>query len=319
MTNDDGDFSGASPMATVLVVDDSAVDRRFVGGLLARDGQYTVEFADDGSQALARMRESRPDVIITDLQMPNRNGLELVAAVRMHYPQVPIILMTGHGSEDLAVEALHRGAANYVPKPQLGERLVDSVEEALSLSRADRTYDRLVACMERCELEFELENDPSLVDPLVDLVQQVVAGMRLSDAAGRFRVGAAFKEAVLNAIYRGNLEVSFQQMQDTRVSLLEGKGDNFIDQRRATAPYKDRKVQVSVQIDNQEARFVIRDEGPGFDPAKIPAAGQPGSLDPQTGRGLVLMRAFLDEVTFNARGNEVTLIKRRETPCTTLA
>lgn len=301
-------------MATVLVVDDSAVDRRFVGGLLGRDGRYQVEFAEDGAQALARMREARPDVIVTDLQMPNRNGLELVAAVRMHHPEVPIILMTGHGSEDLAVEALHRGAASYVSKPQLGERLMDSVEEALSLARADRTYGRLIACLSRCEFEFELDNDPGLVDPLVDLIQQMVAGMRLSDATGRFRIGAAVKEALLNAIYRGNLEISFQQMQDTRVSLLEGKGEDLVAQRRAQTPYQDRKVQVSVHIDTSQAHLVIRDEGPGFDPSKVPAAGQPGSLDPQTGRGLVLMRAFLDEVTFNSRGNEVTLVKRREAP-----
>src|SRR6185436_5263598 len=155
-------------MATVLVVDDSAVDRRFVGGILSRDGRFQVEFAEDGAQALSRMRDARPDVIVTDLQMPNRNGLELVAAVRMHHPEVPIILMTGHGSEDLAVEALHRGAANYVPKTQLGERLVEAVEEALTLSKADRTYGRLIGCLERCEFEFVLESDPSLIDPLVD-------------------------------------------------------------------------------------------------------------------------------------------------------
>jgi CheY-like chemotaxis protein len=293
-------------------VDDSAVDRRFVGGLLARDGRYNIEYAEDGSQALARMRQSTPDVIVTDLQMPNRNGLELVAAVRMHHPEVPIILMTGHGSEDLAVEALHRGAAGYVPKPQIGERLMESVEEAIALARADRTYDRLIGCLERCEFHFDLDSDPTLVDPLVDLIQQIVAGMRLTDPTGRFRVGAAVKEAVLNAIFRGNLEISFQQMQDTRVSLLEGKGEDIVAQRRAAAPYKDRKVHVAVFIDANQSKFVIGDEGPGFDPSKVPAAGQPGSLDPQTGRGLVLMRAFLDEVTFNARGNEVTLIKRRE-------
>src|SRR5689334_17699278 len=155
-------------MATVLVVDDSAVDRRFVGGILTRDGRYQVDFAEDGSQALQRMRESPPDVIVTDLQMPNRNGLELVAAVRMHHPGIPIILMTGHGSEDLAVEALHRGAANYVPKPQLGERLLESVEEALTLSRADETYDELIACLRQCDFDFELGNDPGVIDPLVE-------------------------------------------------------------------------------------------------------------------------------------------------------
>src|SRR2546427_282067 len=152
-------------MATVLVVDDSAVDRRFVGGILSRDGRFKVEFAEDGSQALTRMRESEPDLIVTDLQMPNRNGLELVAAVRMHHPHVPIILMTGHGSEDLAVEALHRGAANYVPKPQLGERLLESVEEALTLSHADETYDQLIACLKQCDFDFELTNEPGSIRP----------------------------------------------------------------------------------------------------------------------------------------------------------
>lgn len=301
-------------MPRVLVVDDSAVDRRFVGGLLARDGRYQVDFAEDGAIALTHMRGSPPDLIVTDLQMPNRNGLELVAAVRMHHPGVPIILMTGHGSEALAVEALQRGAAGYVPKPQLGERLIDAVDDALSMARADRTYERLIGCLQRCDFNFELDSDPALVDPLVDLVQQMTAGMRLTDATGRFRIGAAVKEALLNAVYRGNLEISFEQMQDTRVSLLEGKGEDIVTRRRKEAPYQGRKVQVSVTIELTQARFVIRDEGPGFKPASIALAGMPGSLDPQSGRGLVLMRAFMDEVTFNDRGNEVTLIKRRETP-----
>jgi CheY-like chemotaxis protein len=300
-------------MPRILVVDDSAVDRRFVGGLLAREGRYQVEFAEDGSQALAHMRQSAPpDLIVTDLQMPNRNGLELVAAVRMHHADVPVILMTGHGSEALAVEALQRGATGYVPKPQLGERLVEAVDEALAMSRADRTYDRLISCLARCSFAFEIDSDPSLIDPLVDLVQQMVAGMKLTDATGRFRVGAALKEALLNAVYRGNLEISFQEMQAARVSLLEGKEENLFLRRRSEPPYSDRKIFVDVTIDAHEAHFVVRDQGPGFNPASLPTAGQPGSLDPQTGRGLILMRAFMDEISFNDRGNVVTLIKRRE-------
>ena len=303
-------------MPRVLVVDDSAVDRRFVGGLLSKGGRYQVDYAEDGSQALSQMRKEAPDLIVTDLQMPNRNGLELVAAVRMHHPGVPIILMTGHGSEALAVEALQRGAAGYVPKPHMGERLLDAVDEALSMSKADRTYDRLISCMSRCTFAFELDSDPALIDPLVDLVQQMVAGMKLTDATGRFRVGAALKESLLNAVYRGNLEISFQQMQAARVSLIEGRGDDLLLKRRSEQPYSDRKVFVDVVLDTNQARFVVRDEGPGFDPASLPPPGQPGSLDPETGRGLVLMRAFMDEVAYNASGNEVTMIKRREAPPT---
>jgi signal transduction histidine kinase len=113
-------------------------------------------------------------------------------------------------------------------------------------------------------------------------------------------------------MYRGNLEISFQQMQDTREALVEGKGDDLVKRRQTEPPYCDRLVRVSVVLEPAQARFTIRDEGPGFDPSKLPTAGQPGSLDPDAGRGLVLMRSFMDEVTFGDRGNEVMLVKRRE-------
>jgi CheY-like chemotaxis protein len=299
-------------MANILVVDDSAVDRRFVGGLLKRQAEYSVEFAEDGSDALTKIREQVPDIIVTDLQMPNRNGLELVSAVRMHHPGVPVILMTGHGSEGLAVEALHRGAAGYVPKPQLAERLLDAVGEALNLAKADHTYERLISCLQRCEFDFQLANDSALIDPLVDLVSQMVAGMRLTDATGRFRVGAAVKEALLNAIYRGNLELSFSELPDVRDGSPAGPAARLVEERRAQPPYRDRLVHVLVKIDPDEANLVIRDEGSGFDPAQVLPAGDAGSLDAQSGRGLILMRAFLDEVRYSDRGNEVTLVKRRE-------
>ena len=61
-----------------------------------------------------------------------------------------------------------------------------------------------------------------------------------------------------------------------------------------------------------EARFVIRDEGPGFDLSKLPGRGDPEGLEDKGGHGLLLMQTFMDEVTFNARGNEVTMLKRRE-------
>ena len=61
-----------------------------------------------------------------------------------------------------------------------------------------------------------------------------------------------------------------------------------------------------------EARFVIRDQGPGFDVSKLPGRGDAETLESEGGHGLLLMQTFMDEVTFNARGNEVTMVKRRE-------
>ena len=299
-------------MPHILVVDDSQVDRTLVGGLLRKTEGVEVSFASNGSEALDQIRQSRPDVVVTDLQMPEKDGLELVTAIRVHYSDIPVILMTAHGSETLAVEALEQGASSYVPKSQLGEKLIDTVEEVFALARADRTYERLIACLDRSLMEFSLENDAELTDPLVDFVQQIVAGMNICDPTGRYRIGVALKEALLNALYRGNLEISFEQMQQAREELLIGSGLDRIEQRRREAPYKDRRIHVRISIQENQAMFVIRDEGPGFDVASLPPPRELGALEPQRGRGLVLMRTFMDEVTFNDRGNEVTMIKRRE-------
>ena len=196
-------------MTRILVVDDSEVDRRLAAGLLQRgQADYEIDLAGNGREAITRLRESPPDLVVTDMQMPERDGLELVRAIRLHYPQVPVILMTAHGSDDLAILALEEGAASYVPKSQLSDRLVETVEEVLAIARADRTYERLISCLHRTELDFTLDNDPALIDPLVDLVQQMAAGMRLCDANDRFRIGVALKAALLNALYRGNLEIN---------------------------------------------------------------------------------------------------------------
>jgi CheY-like chemotaxis protein len=301
-------------MSKVLVVDDSKVDRRLVCEFLRKQSQWTVEDAANGVEALARMKDSVPDLILTDLNMPVMDGLELVTAMREHYPGVPVILITAYGSETLATEALRRGAASYVPKSQLADKLLDTMDEVLSLAHADRTYERLIRCLARTEFTFHLETDPALIDPLVDLVQQVVTGMDFCDFTGRLRIGIALKEALLNALFHGSLEITLEQMEQVEHKLLDDRDVSLVEQRRSQSPYRDRRVFVDVRISHDEARFVVRDEGRGFDLASLPDPEAPGALEGEKGRGLSLMRSFMDEMTFNDTGNEVTMVKRRAFP-----
>lgn len=85
-------------MTTILVVDDSTVDRTLAAGLLAKESGLDVIQAADGKAALALIKVSAPDVIITDLQMPEMNGLDLIAAVRKSHSHVPVIVMTSKGT-----------------------------------------------------------------------------------------------------------------------------------------------------------------------------------------------------------------------------
>src|SRR5437773_8586053 len=110
-------------MPTVLVVDDAAVDRKLVGGLLAKGSGFEVQFAASGEEALERLPAIAPALVITDLVMPGMSGLELVARLVGSHPEIPVILMTGKGSEEVAVKALKAGAASYVPKGALHQHL----------------------------------------------------------------------------------------------------------------------------------------------------------------------------------------------------
>ena len=291
-------------MAKVLVVDDTAVDRRLAGGLLEKSPNLEVSYANNGAEALKAIRESMPDLVLTDLQMPDVDGLELVTSITEQHPDLPVVLMTAHGSENVAAQALANGAACYVPKRELAEELLPTVSQILSMSDSDQLYKKLITCSTKTEFEFDLENDPSLIEPLVDLIQQVISSMNLFDSAGRVRLGVALEHALVNAIFRGNLE-------------LDRNETNILDQQAVAtkmqqAPFRDRHVYVSALMTRDLAQFVIRDEGPGFDKTLIPNAGDPNAFRDGVGRGLVLIKTFMDEVIFNDSGSQITLIKRRQ-------
>src|SRR5262245_3207159 len=121
-------------MPTILVVDDSPVDRRLVSGLLSKNAYLTIETAASGPDALSAIERSVPDLVVTDLVMPGMDGFELVAKVRGLHPLVPVILMTSMGNEEIAGRALQEGAASYVPKRSLAQKLLDTVQRVLALS-----------------------------------------------------------------------------------------------------------------------------------------------------------------------------------------
>ena len=293
-------------MPTVLVVDDSPIDRQLVGGLLKQDTDWTVTYAGDGAVALDSIRTSPPDIVVTDLQMPEMTGLELVIAVRKSFAQVPVVLMTGKGSEEIAVEALHAGAASYVPKRALATMLVDTVRRVLASFQEDRHRSELMKRATVHAESFEIENDVNLLLSLSRHLQQTLADAWGLDRTDRLRIGTALEEALLNALYHGNLGV--------RSELKEIDHDEFYKQaneRRIALPWSDRRIRVQVRLTLQEMEVSIRDEGDGFDPSKLPDPTDPENLDRPCGRGVMLMRAFMDDVRYNATGNEVTLVRKR--------
>ncbi len=122
----------SKPQPRILLVDDEPNLRKVLGALLRQQG-YEVHAEVDGAAALARVRASPPktfDVVITDLRMPNLDGIGLLKALALHEPNLPVILLTAHGTVDSAVEAVKLGAFDYLEKPFDRDQIHQVIEKA---------------------------------------------------------------------------------------------------------------------------------------------------------------------------------------------
>ncbi len=292
-------------MPAILIVDDDPVDLESAGRCLKPIPNLDISFARDGSDALERIQRHRPDVVLTDLRMPGMSGLDLVGAIRREFPAVPVVLMTSQGSEQIAVRALKAGAASYVPKADLKLELVDTVRQVLDLAAATRNEKDLFKCLKNCETQFELTNDPALVAPLVGYFLTNLERVGFGDEVVRTQVGIALMEAISNAMIHGNLEVESELRAHQPDAF-----DRLVNRRRMQLPYSKRRVTCTAKQSPQDVEFTIQDEGPGFKHFSLPDPTAPENLLRASGRGVMLIRTFMDVVKYNGKGNQMIMSKR---------
>ncbi|MFY0576450.1 sigma-54-dependent transcriptional regulator [Cystobacter fuscus] len=120
-------------MPKVLVIDDETNLRKVLAAMLRRDG-FDVTVAADGEQGLAEFHKNGADIVVTDLVMPKAGGMEVLRAVNAANPDVPVIIITAHGTVDSAVEAIKAGAFDYVTKP------FDQSELSAAIAKAAKAH-----------------------------------------------------------------------------------------------------------------------------------------------------------------------------------
>jgi CheY-like chemotaxis protein len=297
-------MSGSGPVRRALVVDDSPTQALDLRQRLVRGG-FQVVIAPSGGEALKAVERQMPDVLLTDLLMQEMDGLELVGRLRRNYPGLPIIVLTAEGSEESAVAALRAGAAGYVAKKNLGRDLYRMLENVLMHSRAARAEEHAAKHLTLTRSRFVLGVDLGLLSPLIGRLQGNLRRLKLFDETEQTRIGMALREALANAIEHGNLEANSQLREDD-----EAVYHRLLAERRQQSPYRDRRVFVMAEETRDSVTYSIRDEGPGFNPANLPDPTDPANLERVSGRGLLLIHAFMDEVRHNPTGNEITMVKR---------
>lgn len=184
--------------ALVLLVDDDPGTRKVARANLGLEG-FEVLLASSGAEALARLAESDPLAVVSDLRMPDMDGIALMAAVHAARPGLPFVLVTAHATVETAVEAMRRGAIHYLTKPIRFDELALVLRHAVEGERARRDVVRLRGELERAAGFEELVGSSPAMRQVFEMVDQVAPTDATVLLRGETGTG---KELVARAIHR---------------------------------------------------------------------------------------------------------------------
>jgi two-component system, NtrC family, nitrogen regulation response regulator NtrX len=120
-------------MPNILIIDDEKAIRKTLGEILSYEG-YVTDEANDGEEGLQKFTNNKYDVVLCDIKMPKLDGIEFLEKAKLHNAEVPIIMISGHGNIDTAVEAVKKGAFDYISKPPDLNRLLITLRNSLDHS-----------------------------------------------------------------------------------------------------------------------------------------------------------------------------------------
>jgi YesN/AraC family two-component response regulator len=274
-----GPINGPGNPARLLVVDDEFSILTHLGQFLSGKG-FNVMLASDGKEALDIFRKRSVDLILSDVKMPGINGVQLLKAVKDVNPRIPVILISGYRDVNTVVDALKAGAENFLTKPLNMDELVSVVERSLNLSCI-----RLVTSEHFLQLEQTTTMEvPSQSEWICEVINQislsaVAVGFAQYDLDNNIKL--ALIEAVTNAMEHGN-----------RWDI-------------------NKNVTIELVSKPNELQVKVCDQGKGFNHSGVPDPTDEVNLMCERGRGIFLMRAIMDEISYQEPGNCLTLIKRK--------
>ena len=186
-----------SSVGTVLIVDDEMAIRESLETLLQLEG-YAVESAASGEEGLVRLGERSFDLVLLDLALPDRNGMDLLAEIRAQDPGLSIIMITAYGTVENAVKAMQVGAANFIQKPWDNEKLLADVRSAIARRRAEEENIQLKRALKQ---RYNFENIVGKSEPMLkifDLVAQIAPSRSTILLQGESGTG---KELIAKAVH----------------------------------------------------------------------------------------------------------------------
>ena len=289
-----------------LIADDTTEVLEFLQEFLVQAGHLVI-CAKDGEEALKIFRKEEIEGIFCALTLPKLGGLELLKEVKSSNSRRPFVMLCPHSDTKNALNALQLGACDYLIKKIKPLELQRTLDRAVSLHEGFHFSAYALDHLLQETRTLEIGNDFEGVNRIIAFMTQDLPSYGIQIQEQLFRMNMLLKEAIENAIFHGNLELS-SEMRRKNPQLFYKTAE----QKRDIDPYKNRRLTLQYDISRNSAKYVVRDEGKGFAHADLLDPADPDNLLRIEGRGLIMIMNFMDEVFWNDRGNEITMVRYRK-------
>jgi len=266
---------------------------------------HTVSTAVNGKDALGHVLTSNNfDVVFSDIKMPEMDGLQFLEKMRSNDVHIPVILISGQGDLESSIQALKLGALDFILKPvylkTLDEALL-KINTALAAERETLIAQKFVQD-QRLTLQCSscLSHIPQIISYFVKQTKDICTNYGL-DAT---KLAICLQECLSNAIIHGNFAVESGLKEADW-----GAFDSLIKERENDPRFSDKTVSILFQQTPSLMRFTVSDEGLGFNLDELPDPTDPASWLKLSGRGILFIRSYMDEVHWNETGSQIVMSK----------
>lgn len=290
-------------MKNILIIDDEDALRKMLRIALTERG-YTVFEASNGVEGIEVFRNTSPGIVLTDVNMPEMNGIEMTRKIKEINEDSDIIIMTGFGTEDLVIDAIRAGASNYIKKPLQFTELFSILDSIAFKREARKRYEVAKDVVEYEEKKIVMDNNMEKIWGVVNQVFYNVSNSEGQVSIEGLKLG--LYEIIVNAVEHGNLEISYDEKKK---ALHENSYSDLLAERIKKANRSGKSVTVRSIFDRKKIEISVTDCGKGFDYSNLPDHSDPENILSAHGRGILLATVYYDIVEYKHPGNSVKLIK----------